>query len=177
MTIEQRLQKLERQNRFWKVGALCLATMLLMGATGSVNCSSTIRSQKFELIDACGQVRAELTMENDLPALVFVRSNGARNNRVGLVRNNVNGEGAELSLWNPNGTCGVDVRAFEHTASILLNGGNNRRINLRSRSDNTAKPHIWLQDETGLRARIDTEPDQSRLQLNNTQGAPTFTAP
>ncbi|MBC7965763.1 MAG: hypothetical protein H7Z17_07535 [Fuerstia sp.] len=176
MTTEQRLQKLERQNRLWKVGVVCLGAVLLMGATRNPICP-TIQAQKFELMDACGKARAELTMENGLPRLVFIQSDHSRNTFLGIDRDPSEGERAVLSLSNPDGSHCLHLKATENSAELFLNGGRSRNISLAARSDNTAKPFIRFNDETGVRVRIDSAPDRSRLQLFDTLGNPTFNAP
>jgi len=77
-TIECRLEKLERQNRRMKLaglGAFVIAgTLLLMGQARPVQ-PSTIRGNRFVLVDAQGQERAVIEMYKGGPVLALCNAN------------------------------------------------------------------------------------------------------
>lgn len=65
ISVEQRLKRLERNNR-WLTGALvalCLVIAVL-GATGPAKNDDTVRGRQIELIDENGAVRAKLGLDD-----------------------------------------------------------------------------------------------------------------
>jgi hypothetical protein len=176
MSIEQRLQRLEKQNRYWMLGTVCLAAFLLLGASRSVS-NTTVQAQKFELVDACGKVRAELLMEDGLPALVFTSSTRARCSSIGMYRDPGLGEGGRVLLCNANTNCSIALQTGMDSALLSLIARQNRCINIQARSLNDQKPVIWMTDDTGVRAQLSTTPARGLLQLTDTNGGRTFTAP
>lgn len=79
-TIEQRLEKLERQNRRMKlagIGALVIAgAFLLTGQASGPRILPEVRANSFVLVDAQGKPRATLGMYADQPRLALSDTNG-----------------------------------------------------------------------------------------------------
>ena len=79
-----RLGKLERQNRFWKVGGLLAAAAFVFSLVADVRAQdnmpnlgrSTIVAQDFQLKDAKGVVRGELSVVNGQAKLDLFSSDG-----------------------------------------------------------------------------------------------------
>jgi len=105
-TIEQRLGKLERQNRRMKlagVGALVIAgAFLLMGQARAPRTLPEVRARDFILEDAQGRERANLTVASAGPGLVLYGEDGKL--RVGL---SVWSDGPGLHLYNATGSEGI----------------------------------------------------------------------
>jgi len=101
-TIEQRLEKLERQNRRMKlagVGALVIAAaFLLMGQASGTRTQDEVRARSFVLVDAQGKQRATLDMYTDQPRLALSDTNGKI--RVALA---ISQGGPALALVDANG--------------------------------------------------------------------------
>jgi hypothetical protein len=76
-SLAARVEKLERQNRWFKRAALALlllpATLLVMGQARPTR---TLEAQAFVLTDANGIKRADLTVPTDVPVLRFFNSAG-----------------------------------------------------------------------------------------------------
>lgn len=176
MSIEQRLKRLEWQNRIWMSLASCLVVLLLLG-TSKMSPPAVVQAQKFELVDACGKVRAELLMENDLPALVFTSSTRARCTSIGMYRDPGLGEGGRVLLCNANTDCSISLQTGMDSALLSLFARKNRCINIQARSHNDQKPVMWMTDENGMRAQLSTMPSRGLLQLFDTSEVQTFSAP
>lgn len=67
--IEKRLETLEREGRRWRVMALgsvaLLGAVALAGAAGMGKIEKVIRAERFEVVDAAGNVRALLAVDKD----------------------------------------------------------------------------------------------------------------
>jgi len=81
-----RVAKLERQNRFWRLGglfgALLFACSLAIGVKAQqdhgniIPPSKSIESESFVLTDAAGVTRGELTVKNGEPQLELYNAGG-----------------------------------------------------------------------------------------------------
>ena len=75
--LEKRMKRLESQNRLLKRLATLLVAIAMVGATrAQIGGNTVISSQKFELRDDAGHLRAELEMLNGMPALRFLDQDG-----------------------------------------------------------------------------------------------------
>ena len=84
--LENRVERLERQNRTLKLGAVLvlvvLGGVLLMGQAPQLNTSDELRARKFTLVDDAGKTRAALDMYEKEPRLVLFDEAGK--GRIGL---------------------------------------------------------------------------------------------
>lgn len=78
MELQDRVERLEKQNRWLKLAVLCLTVVVctvgIMGA--NANRVDPSRSRKFELVDGDGTVRAALTFDRKKPVLQFFTAKG-----------------------------------------------------------------------------------------------------
>ena len=145
-TIEQRLEKLERQNRRMKlagVGTLVIAgAFLLMGQASGPRTLSEVRARSFVLVDAQGKQRTTLEMYEDSPRLAFLDdANGKIRAALGtsslgpeLVLTDGNGKavttlavpsgGPTLAMVAPNATQGVILAVSAHGPELKLSDAN-----------------------------------------------------
>lgn len=179
-SIEERIQKLERQNRRMKLVGLGL--VIVVGATGVLssaasnaarvdvgNSSATIRAAGFVLVDAQGRERASLEMRNGQPQLVMNNSDGAFAAGIGvalsgpqIVLDDLNGKtrarlivssnGPALFLDDPNEQPRIMLDALPNGPELDLFGAKGqRRATLGALSD---EPGLGLYDPQGFGANI-----------------------
>lgn len=78
MELQDRVERLEKQNRWLKLAVICLtlvgSTVGLMGA--KANRAETVRASRFELIDGDDKVRAVLKCEENVAVLEFFTAKG-----------------------------------------------------------------------------------------------------
>lgn len=128
MTIEQRVEKLERQNRVYKRAGLTvfvLATVIVsMGARRWCSTMCTVRANRFVLTDSCGNERGELTLFNNEPLLRLYGSGADENKRplVSLGISSANHRPAYLSLLSENRKTRVSLQAREQHANASVWG-------------------------------------------------------
>jgi hypothetical protein len=104
--ITQRLDRLERENRWWRVGAVGLLLLVTVGAGRNV--TDEIRAKRFTVIDQSGTKRAELAMWGPgEPRLALFDARGI--------------ERASLALWL-NGAPDLILRDRHEGAPRLLLG-------------------------------------------------------
>jgi hypothetical protein len=70
--IEIRVRRLERANRVLTLVALAAAFVLVTGSTSQGGSDDTVRSQRFELVDVDGSVRAVLGTDDDGSTGLFI---------------------------------------------------------------------------------------------------------
>jgi len=76
-SLEQRVQKLESQNRLVKyLGLIFLLLFVSVAARSPKQLDAVAQAHKFELRDAEGKLRAELSLLEGSPALRFFDANG-----------------------------------------------------------------------------------------------------
>ena len=90
-SLESRLVRVERSNRFLAVACLLLGAVLLAGATGG---DEIVRGNRFELIDSSGRVRAELSADDGAVGLYIFDENGIT--RIGIAQFAHGGGGVAL---------------------------------------------------------------------------------
>ena len=84
MSIEERLERLERQNKWMRrIGLLCIAVTAAVLLLGQAKPTRVLAAERFEVRDKQGRLRAELAMFEDntgsFPGLVFKRTDGKDN--------------------------------------------------------------------------------------------------
>lgn len=77
MDIERRLEKLERRNRLL-AGALAAVGALSVLAGAATRPDDVLRAKKIEMVDDAGKVRAELAIDADGSAGLFLRDTNGR---------------------------------------------------------------------------------------------------
>jgi len=124
-TIEERLEKLERQNRRMKlagVGALVIAgAVVLMGQASGPRTLPEVRANSFVLVDANGQRRAMLAMFSDGPGLAPYDPTGQP--RAELT---VFSSGPDLQMEDANGKVRVGPTVFLGKPELVLIGANEK---------------------------------------------------
>jgi len=108
--VEQRLAALERRSRralFLTLTLLSVALIAWVGAPQSV--PGVLRGQAFELVDAEGNVWAELALQEEGPALTLY--DGERTARVSLVHSD---DESALYLRDEKGDIRVGAAQFAH---------------------------------------------------------------
>lgn len=154
-TIERRLGKLEKENRWMKRGG-CVVLLGIVSAMlmGQARPSRTVEADKFVLKDSNGRTRAEMSFWQDDPLLTFYDIDGKRT--LGL-------SGTVLALGQSN------VKGNSYRAKIDLGGlsfvdpDGKLRIVL-----NAVRPGIGLTDAEGFSAnfgRTDVEFHTTGLKL------------
>ncbi len=103
-SVSRRLDRLERDNRRWKVLAVAalagLCLVVLTGAGGG-KVAGEIRARSFALVDAGGKNRAVLAMGDDgAPTLAAYDADGKRRLALGLTLKNYKGT---PGLWLADG--------------------------------------------------------------------------
>jgi hypothetical protein len=94
--ILERLEKLERQNRWFKrAGVIASALVVAWVTAGWVSPNKTVQAEQFRLTDAHGRIRASLAVHGDF---------------------------ADLDLFSESMKERVSLSVFEHGASLMLSG-------------------------------------------------------
>ena len=137
--IVQRIERLERESRRWRAGALVLGLLLAAaGVMGQARTGRTVEATRFVLKDSANRVRAELVAQERSVALRFKDEGGiprltvgtedatavvVLNDRTGAVAANVAvlPHGAPgITLYDPAGKPRVEVSvARDGTPSLL----------------------------------------------------------
>jgi len=156
-TLAARLQRLERQSRRLKWGAVAFAVVLgaglLMGQARPNKVAKTIEAERFVLRDRRGQKRAELLTWRGSPTLNFLDTNGAIQVSVGLAQSRRPGlEQASLRLYSADGKNAQAVLGISHgrPSFRIFSKEGNGRVELTMLN---GEPTIELRDKNGkLRA-------------------------
>jgi hypothetical protein len=196
---EERIRKLETQNRRFKRGVLfsfiAVTVAGLMGATTYTCCD--YRGRSFILVDESGEQRAILKLHHGEPVLEMTGTNGRGSVRLGIIPEWRNA--ASLSLRT--GDAGVAAVASKG-AAIQMNqfkpatsedgpdpateifvdpdadsDSSSWRRTMQFQIGSRRKPYLALRDENGERARINTDSNDKMIQLRNTDGNVTFEKP
>jgi hypothetical protein len=137
--LNQRLTRLEGQNRRLRVGALGLAlatgAVLIMGSQDAANKPKPAEADRFSLKDANGKERARLAMGSDGPVLQFLDENGRE--RVGFLISNL---GMVCRYVDPRGSL-ISGFSLERSGVALVNYDQNGRL---QSSSNALKPDAGL---------------------------------
>ncbi|MGC2331375.1 MAG: hypothetical protein WA581_07975 [Candidatus Acidiferrales bacterium] len=81
----ERMEKLERQNRLWKLGSVLAALVLVLSVALGTRAqqqrdealrAKTVEAETFLLKDSDGVTRGELTVVNGIPVLQLYNANG-----------------------------------------------------------------------------------------------------
>jgi hypothetical protein len=169
--IEERLEKLERQNRRMKLaglGAVVIAgAFVLMGQASGPRTPPEVRAKSFVLMDANGETRARLYMSAKAPMLELFDANGKP--RAGL---GVTSDGPELDLYDAKGNPRAEMDAFSDGPGLDLADANGKvRAQLAVNSDG---PILDLNGADGKSsAWLIVPSDGPWLQLNDANGFET----
>jgi hypothetical protein len=148
--IEERLEKLERQNRRMKLaglGAVVIAgAFVLMGQARLVH-PGTITATKFVLVDAQGRQRATLDMYKGSPILGLFDANGKLRAELAAAPN-----GPWLQLNDASGNMRAGMDAFSDSPELDLYDANEKpQAMLAVTSDG---PGLQLNDASGFETHI-----------------------
>ncbi|UCH36462.1 MAG: hypothetical protein JSV65_08940 [Armatimonadota bacterium] len=124
LTLPDRVERVERQNRRLRVGMLAIlavvGALVFMAATEPA--AKVVRAERFELVDAKGKVRGLLTLVGDVgpKLLLFGNDDNAR----AMLRLTPNGN-PELCLYDKDGRGGV---------ALMVGDDVNPRLTLRDKA-------------------------------------------
>jgi len=156
MILEQRVEKLERENRWMRrIGAVAVAVVaaVFLVGQGKEKEPPDLVVRSLAVKDKNGNVRATLgTLANGTPQLRLADRHGKPRAMLGTLESDLLG----LSLWDSD---------FKVRAALSLNAA--------------GKPHLRLADEGGVaRARLSTVRDGSaKLELYDAKGKVIWKAP
>lgn len=184
--ILSRIERLERQNRRMKRGALCLLVALasigLMGQTTTHRKKAApapapppeavlpknIEAESFVLKDPAGKPRAELSMSGTGPAFKLRDANGSALVTISL--NDSAPAGPFVLLSDPQHHAGVTMSVLENAGSQLLLSGEKPevQVHLGVAADG---PSLQLSDQEGSSANIGGAQVGKNGQLKKTTAA------
>jgi hypothetical protein len=170
--IEERLEKLERQNRRMKLaglGAVVIAgAFVLMGQASGPRTLPEVRAKSFVLVDANGETRARLYMSAppERPELDLLDAKG--NPRVVL---DASGTSGGLDLLDAKGNERLTLYGPPIGPGLVLTDANQKeRVELAASSDG---PTLALYDASEkVRARLGAWPEGPGLKLYDANGKP-----
>jgi hypothetical protein len=170
--IEERLEKLERQNRRMKLaglGAMVIAgAFVLMGQASGPRTPPEVRAKSFVLVDANGETRARLYMSASAkgPELDLLDAKG--NPRVVL---GASGTSGGLDLLDAKGNERLTLDGPPIGPALVLSDANgNTRAEMDAFSDS---PELDLYDASGKpRAGLGAWPEGPGLKLYDANGKP-----
>ena len=184
MSLEQRIEELERQNRRIKraglltvVGVLA-ATLLYVGLQATSRAiaqgrteSKVIEATEFRLVDRSGKLRAALGMANGEPGLVLYDKDGKARASLELGKN---GEPA-LTLYDKDGKARADLHLDERGAFLNLVEENGKSLATlgvgKSPEYGEVLPLLALTDHSGtMRALVQVEKERPSLLLFDRDG-------
>jgi hypothetical protein len=121
--IEIRVRRLERANRILILVVLAAAFVLVTGATSQGDDDDTIRSQRFELVDVDGSVRAVFRTDADGSTGIFIRDpEGSL--RLSLTHDP---DQSALFIYDDEGTVRIGVAQFSHGGGgVALHGARSK---------------------------------------------------
>lgn len=169
--LSKRICKLERDmDRTRRIGFMLLfllGAVFLMGQAKIRN--RTIEGERFILRDLAGNRRAELLMEAAGPGLVVYDPDGNRLGRFGATGP---GQGASLSVQNPNGGGKATLISLPDGPHLIMFDSNGRFRG--EMGANVRGPYLFLNDSNEqLRLALVVESEAPRLQMSDRAG---FTA-
>lgn len=177
-TLTQRLDRVERENRWWKVlGTATVAVLglvLFLGATGS-KVAEEILARRFVLMDKDGKARASLVVEDHgLPSLTFFDSEGQGRSTLAL-----DAKGPTLVFMDADGRprAGLAVGADGSPVLLLRGSDGTDRVMLGVIPEASLAPGfagLLLFDKHGkIRGALDVLPDGSpRMYLSGEDEKP-----
>lgn len=110
MNIEQRIRRLERQNRALVLGCICLAFIAMLGMSSNDAPRDLVQAQQFQLVDSTGVVFGDWRMSAEGPQLVLYDEDS--NERVSL--HHQSGASTALFLKDEDGQPRVGTAFFAH---------------------------------------------------------------
>ncbi|MCL4865798.1 MAG: hypothetical protein KJZ47_07875 [Gemmatimonadales bacterium] len=120
--LDQRVERLERQNRWLVRGVAGLGFLLVLGATQCRPGNDLLQVRGLELVDEAGRVRIRMAMTEQGPELRLQDTAGVA--RARLVDD---AEGTALYLVDATGTTRVGVAQFAHGGGgVALHGVGSR---------------------------------------------------
>jgi hypothetical protein len=161
--LEVRIERLERQNRLFRRGALtCLIALVSVGLMGQTKhprkaaptpaapvVPEKIEAESFIMKDSSGKIRAELSMAGTGPALKLLDESGTP--LVTLSLNDGSPQGAMMLFSDPQHQAGVSMSVLQGMGSQLSLVG--------------ARPDI--------QARMEVAPDGTSLEMSDADGFTT----
>jgi hypothetical protein len=122
-SVENRLRRLERTNRLALAFALTLGLVLLLGSNSESDRPTSVRSQRIELVDAQGSVRAYLGTDEDGATGLFIRDpKGSL--RLSLAHGSSQ---SALFVHDAEGTVRIGVAQFAHGGGgVALHGAKSK---------------------------------------------------
>jgi hypothetical protein len=161
--LEVRIEKLERQNRLFRRGALtCLIALVSVGLLGQTKhprkappapaapvVPEKLEAESFVMKDSNGKIRAELSMAATGPALKLLDESGTA--LITLALNDGGPKGPMMRLSDPQHQAGVSVSVLEGMGSQLSLVG--------------TRPDI--------QARVAVAPDGTSLEISDADGFAT----
>lgn len=113
--LEERLNRVERQNRWLSVA---LGGILLLVVVGATDQKDEIRAGSFKLVDGKGVARAEFAIKDDNPGLVFLDESGT--DRIKIFHDQ---DGTGLYISDGDGTTRIGIAQFAHGGGgVALHG-------------------------------------------------------
>ena len=110
-TLEDRVSRLERSNRWLVVACAVLVLLPLLAFTATrVQAVDLLRTKKLELVDDAGRVRASLSVVQNEPQFGLFDETGEP--RVGV-------SAGSLYLWGGTGDAGITLRISSHGSPYL----------------------------------------------------------
>ncbi len=191
MTVEERIERLERQNRRMKVAVSALVVALVGGVllTGPLSprqakaqAAATpriVEAREFRVVDAKGRERASLKTHKAGSGLVFYDENGKLRAMLCTTK-----DGSNLVLADENGKVRVSADARKDDQDSKYDGG--PTLQLYNESHNTRlmltvhnnQPVIALLDENGnYRALLDVGKDGGALHFADENQKTIWKAP
>lgn len=146
--LTQRLDRLERENRYLKISGIAAAVILAAGALLGAAASSVpqeLRAKKFVLTDDTGARRAVLeTLENGASRLALYKKGGKGEVELAVGRDGV----PYLVLTDSGGLTFLGISP-DGSASINLGGSTAGFLTLRAVSDGSAQVSVRGKDSKG----------------------------
>lgn len=156
LSIEERLDRLERGNRRLKILAGAVIVLagggLLLAAASGVRAQTpawrrTVEAEKFVLRDASGKPLAMMDATNEEPTLTLADASGKPRAILG-----VDADGASLDLWDASGKPSASLGMLKDGPGLVLYDANgNMRAFLDGESDG---PSLTLRDSGGFESVV-----------------------
>jgi hypothetical protein len=157
-TLAQRLTRVERACRYWKLVGFALAAVLtLLAGTAAVREVDTVEAEQFVLRDAAGSMRAAWTMRPDkTPGLCLFDEQGKPRLSLDLAP----GGAPRINLFNSEGSlrAAMAVRPDGTPGFCLADPGGNVRLSLELGRDGSTGLNLFG-DRDALRAALAIRPD------------------
>ena len=152
-----RVAKVERELRFWRIGgtlsALCVALTVTVAANGIPEAPSVIQAREFQLLGDDGAVRASLkTLGNSNTQLRLY--DGSGKSEISIIAND---QRAIMQLTNDNRINSASIEAYAHGGSVGLSRQTGDGKALTNIVGGTEGSYVKLQPLKGDETRIPPE--------------------